>query len=306
MDNRRKLSEAVEELNRVTGLSLAAEEVPEEDAEETASKIALLTAAYRERYDRTAFMRRLLKGMVPDEDLHSYAARFHVAESLRRRVYVIECEEHGKDAARVIRSMFLTRAGDLFVEMDDHRMILMKTESDRDSSESAAALAYTIVDTLNTEVMIPARVGLGMPSGNLSLISEAYRQAVISLEIGRIFYGDEYVLFYDGLGIGRLIHDLPEDSCRLFLKEVFSSGSPDDLDEETIGIINAFFENNLNISETARSLYIHRNTLVYRLEKLCGQTGLDLRVFEDALKLKLAMMISDRLRAGCQEGVITR
>ena len=303
MDARKKLSDVLGELNRVTGLSLRADEVPEEDAAEAAGRIASLVAAYRERYDKTAFVRRLLKGNIAEEDLYSYTSRFHIADGGRRRVYVIECDAQGRsDAARVIRSMYVTRSGDLFTETDDTKMALIKSEQERDTEESALSLAHTIVDMLNTEVMLRARVGFGMTAARLTELPEAYRQACLSLEIGSVFYGGENVLSYGGLGIGRLIHDLPEESCRLYLKEVFEGGGPEDLDEETVGIINAFFDNNLNISETARSLYVHRNTLVYRLEKLCAQTGLDLRVFDDALKLKLAMMISDRLEAE-QSGV---
>ena len=172
----------------------------------------------------------------------------------------------------------------------------MKSISDKETEDSLVSDAHTMVDMLSMEAMISARVGISQSAEVLGDLPEAFQNAVLSLRIGNMFYSSEPVLLYSRLGIGRLIHDLPEASCRMFMREVFGDISPDDFDEETTSIINAFFENNLNISETARQLYVHRNTLVYRLEKLHQLTGLDLRVFDEAMALKLAMMIAERIK----------
>ena len=122
-------------------------------------------------------------------------------------------------------------------------------------------------------------------------VSRSYKEAALALDVGKIFFREHRVIAYSVLGIGRLIYQLPIPLCKMFIKEIFKEKSPNDFDEETITTINKFFENNLNVSETSRQLYIHRNTLVYRLDKLQKSTGLDLRVFEDAITFKIALMV---------------
>ncbi len=292
------INRTLEELRKVTGLSLTLDGEEDGIAEDAAEKIAMLTAAWREKYDRTNFLRNLLYGNISEADLYAAASRFHIQENGRRLLYVIECRGgSAEEAGRIIRQMFVLRTGDQFAVLDENRMILIKSLAARDDDGKLMSEAHTMVDMLNMEAMISARVGYSAPIESLKDMPAAFREAVLSLEIGRIFYSSGTVFRYDRLGIGRLVYDLPEESCRLFLKELFGDSSPDDFDEETVSIINAFFENNLNISETARQLYIHRNTLVYRLEKLHQATGLDLRNLDDAIALKLGMMISRCMKA---------
>jgi carbohydrate diacid regulator len=152
-------------------------------------------------------------------------------------------------------------------------------------------MASTILDMLNTEAMTRAHVAYGTIVNELKEVSRSYKEAKMALEVGKIFYSDKKVIAYSNLGIGRLIYQLPLPLCRMFIKEIFEGKNPDDFDEETLTTINKFFENSLNVSETSRQLYIHRNTLVYRLDKLQKTTGLDLRVFEDAITFKIALMV---------------
>ena len=149
---------------------------------------------------------------------------------------------------------------------------------------------------MNTEAMVNVRVSYGSLTDKLQQITSAYQEAKIAMEVGRIFYVEKEVLAYQELGIGRLIHQLPESLCEMFLKEVFDEQEENIFDEEILSTVNQFFENNLNISETARQLYVHRNTLVHRLERIQKLTGLDVRMFEDALTLKIALMVSDQVK----------
>ena len=151
--------------------------------------------------------------------------------------------------------------------------------------------ANVIVDMLNTEAMSQVHVAYGTIVNEIKEVSRSYKEAKMALDVGKIFYSDQNVVAYSNLGIGRLIYQLPLPLCRMFIKEIFEGRSPDDFDEETLTTINKFFENSLNVSETSRQLYIHRNTLVYRLDKLQKSTGLDLRVFEDAITFKIALMV---------------
>ena len=303
MQEQNELTRPLAELKKLTGLPFElrdGEEIPEDAAE----KITMLLAAWKEKYDRTNFLRNLLYGNLLEADLYAAASRFHIAEHGRRLLYVIDLKsESALEAERILKQMPVMRSGDQLAVLDGKRMILLKSLAQKDKEEELLGTARTMVDMLSMEAMISARVGYSAPIDNLRQLPEAFQNALLALEIGRIFYGSDTVVRYDKLGIGRLIHSLPEKSCRLFLAEVFGDGSPDDFDEETRGIIEAFFENNLNISETARQLYVHRNTLVYRLEKLHMTLGLDLRSFDDAVVLKLAMMIAGCMRA--KEGAKT-
>ena len=152
-------------------------------------------------------------------------------------------------------------------------------------------IAVTILDMLNTEAMSQVHIAYGTIVSEIKDVSRSYKEAKMALDVGKIFYANRNVVAYSNLGIGRLIYQLPIRLCKMFIKEIFGSISVDDFDEETVVTINKFFENNLNVSETARQLYIHRNTLVYRLDKIQKETGLDLRVFEDAITFKIALMV---------------
>ena len=151
--------------------------------------------------------------------------------------------------------------------------------------------AQVIVDMLNTEAMARVRVAFGTIIKDIKEVSRSYKEAKMALDVGKSFYSDKKVMAYSNLGIGRLIYQLPLPLCKMFIKEIFDANTPDNFDEETLTTINKFFENNLTVSETSRQLYIHRNTLVYRLDKLQKSTGLDLRVFEDAITFKIALMV---------------
>ena len=297
MEQSQNIAKLLEDLKKASGLSLQLADTEDGIPENAEEKLSQLAAAWREKYDRNSFLRNLLCGTYSGADLYTAAARFHIPEHRRRVLFVIELKSgNSEDAVRVLRQMFVLRSGDQFFILDEKRIVLMKSISDKETEDSLVSEAHTMVDMLSMEAMISARVGISQPAEVLGDLPEAFQNAVLSLRIGNMFYSSEPVLLYSRLGIGRLIHDLPEASCRMFMREVFGDISPDDFDEETTSIINAFFENNLNISETARQLYVHRNTLVYRLEKLHQLTGLDLRVFDEAMALKLAMMIAERIK----------
>lgn len=296
MSAEENISRSLAELCRLTGLKLSFSQETD-DPEDVAEKLAMLTAAYREKYDRSNFIRNLLGGNVQDADIYAAASKFHIVENGRRAVFVIDCENNSAEKAeKILKALFLSGSGDLQAVLDARRAVLIRSLKKSEGGEELNSLARMIVDMLNAEAMIRVRVGYGRITESLREMPGAFREALLSLEIGRIFYSSETVLCYMKLGIGRLIHSIPESEARLYIRELFGDGNPDDFDEETKSIIDAFFENNLNIAETARQLYVHRNTLVYRLEKMHQMTGFDLRNFDDAVALKIAMMIMRSLK----------
>ena len=213
-------------------------------------------------------------------------------DDVRRVVFMVETKmEKDISAQETVKSLFASRPKDFITAVDEKSIIIVKELKDTDTFEDMNQTARMLVDMLNAEAMSQVRVSYGNPVNEIKSVSRSYKEAKMALEVGKIFYADKNVVPYNNLGIGRLIYQLPIPLCEMFMTEVFGENLPDTFDEETLTTINKFFENNLNVSETSRQLYVHRNTLVYRLEKLEKSTGLDIRKFDDALTFKIAMMV---------------
>ena len=261
------------------------------------SQIQNLMVAYKERFDRSGFFQNLLLDNLLLVDIHNRATKLHIEAEKKRLVYLIETRtDKDNVAGELLKSIFIPQAGDYIVSIDEHSIVLIKELSDKAGKEEIEEVAHTIVDMLNTEAMLNVRVAYGIPVNELKDVSKSYKEAKMALEVGSIFYDYKRVISYEMLGIGRLIYQLPQNLCRIFIKEIYGDISPDDIDEEILTTVNKFLENNLNVSETSRQLYIHRNTLVYRIEKLQKAIGLDMRVFDDALTFKIAMMVIEYLK----------
>ena len=252
-----------------------------------------LLVAYKERYDKDNFIKNLLLDNLLLVDIYNRAKKLHIETSVRRVVFIIETKnERDNNALETVRGLFASnKSRDFVTAVDEKNIIMVKELKMSDGYEEMEQVARTILDMLNTEAMISARVAYGTIINEIKEVSRSYKEAKMALDVGKIFYSGKNIIAYANLGIGRLIYQLPMPLCRMFIKEIFDNRSPDDFDDETLTTIYKFFENNLNVSETARQLYIHRNTLVYRLDKIQKATGLDLRVFEDAITFKIALMV---------------
>lgn len=269
------------------------------DSEEvyTIGKIAVfqiqtLLVAYKERYDKDNFIKNLLLDNLLLVDIFNRAKKLHIEMNVRRVVYIIETsKEKDNGALETVRSMFAGGNKDFITVVDEKNIILVKEVSENETYDDLDKTARVIVDMLNTEAMARVHVAYGTIIRDIKEVSRSYKEAKMALDVGKIFYNDCNVMAYSNLGIGRLIYQLPMPLCKMFIKEIFNDKTPDQFDEETLTTINKFFENNLNVSETSRQLFIHRNTLVYRLDKLQKSTGLDLRVFEDAITFRIALMV---------------
>lgn len=255
-------------------------------------QVESLLTAYTEKTDKNSFMQNLLLDRYSQVEAFNKAARLHITPSARRAVFLVETKQHkDENALATIRNIFSARTRDFITALDDSGIIVVRELQSTESYEELEGIACMLVDMLNTEAMTSAWVSYSNVADDIMELSDAYKEARTALEVGKIFYADKNVFGYNRLGIGRLIYQLPIPLCKMFIREIFEGKSPDDFDEETLTTINKFFENNLNVSETSRQLYIHRNTLVYRLDKLQKSTGLDLRVFEDAITFKIALMV---------------
>lgn len=261
------------------------------------SQLQHLIVAYKERYDRNNFFQNLLLDNMLLVDIYNRAKKLHIEASVRRAVFLIETDKE-KDSAttELLNGMFSPQVGDYITAVDESSVILIKELEADDDYVKLDQVANTIVDMMNMEAMMNVRVAYGTIVSELKEVSKSYKEAKMALDVGKIFYAEKKVTAYNTLGIGRLIYQLPINLCRIFIDEIFGSNVPSELDEETLTTINKFFENNLNVSETSRQLYVHRNTLVYRIEKLEATTGLDIRTFEDALTFKIALMVVNYMK----------
>ena len=196
----------------------------------------------------------------------------------------------------LLGSLYSPQSGDFITAVDESNVILIKSLEPGEGYEAVEQTANTIVDMMNTEAMMNVRVAYGSIVQELKDVSKSYKEASMALDVGKIFYVEKKVNAYGRLGIGRLIYQLPVNLCKIYIDEIFGENDPSDFDEETLTTVNKFFENNLNVSETSRQLFVHRNTLVYRLEKLQKSTGLDVRTFDDALTFKIAMMVVNYMK----------
>ncbi len=257
-----------------------------------AFQIQNLLVAYKERFDKDNFIKNLLLDNLLLVDIYNRAKKLHIETEARRVVYLIETKiEKDTNALETVRTLFAGKPKDFITAVDEKNIIIVKELKPTESYETLMNTAKVIVDMLNTEAMSKVHVAYGTIVNEIKDISRSYKEAKMALDVGKIFYGERKVVAYNNLGIGRLIYQLPMPLCKMFIREIFDGKSPDDFDEETLMTINKFFENSLNVSETSRQLYIHRNTLVYRLDKLQKSTNLDLRVFDDAITFKIALMV---------------
>ena len=258
-----------------------------------AFQIQNLLVAYKERFDKDNFIKNLLLDNLLLVDIYNRAKKLHIDTEVRRVIFIIETS-HEKDSAALdnVRNLLGGKSRDFITAVDEKNIIVVKELSDKDGNKELEKMAKEMLDTLQAEGGDEQiHIAYGTIVSDIKEVSKSYKEAKLALDVGKIFFGDKEVIAYSSLGIGRLIYQLPIPLCKMFIKEIFGGKSPDDFDEETLVTIDKFFENSLNVSETSRQLYIHRNTLVYRLDKLQKSTGLDLRVFEDAITFKIALMV---------------
>lgn len=261
------------------------------------SQISQLIVAYKERFDRNSFFQSLLLDNLLLVDVYNRAKKLHIAATVPRVVLVVEtAAEKDSMASEMLAGMFSPQSGDYITAVDESNVIVIKSLEEGEGYAEIDRIASTIVDMMNTEAMMNARVAYGTIVHELKDVSKSYKEATMALDVGKIFYVEKRVIAYGRLGIGRLIYQLPVNLCKIFIEEIFGEDGPMEFDEETLSTVNKFFENNLNVSETSRQLFVHRNTLVYRLEKLEKSTGLDVRTFDEALTFKIAMMVVNYMK----------
>lgn len=268
-------------------------------AEELAAMLAValgnIKNLYDEKYDKGSFIKNVMLDNILQSDIYIKGKELHFSDT-HRVVLLIKFYSHTDMLPyEIVQSMFPDKNTDYVINVDEQDIVLVKEVKDDEEAEDIEELARSIAQTLNSEFYSKVAIGISAVVSELKDLARAYKEARIALEVGKVFDTEKSIISYDNLGIGRLIYQLPTTLCEIFLQEVFKKGSLESLDRDTLDTVQRFFEYNLNVSETSRNLFVHRNTLVYRLEKIRKITGLDLRNFDQAITFKVALMVKKYL-----------
>lgn len=260
--------------------------------------LATIKQYYDEKYDRSNFIKNIILDNILPGDIYIKARELHFNNDVTRVVLLIRITERNDVSVfDVIQDLFPDKTKDFVINVNESDIALVKEVKNNIETKDLEKLARSIADSLGTEYYTHVIVGIGTAVESIKELAKSFREAQVSLEVGKVFDTEKTIVSYDNLGIARLIYQLPTTLCEMFLREIFKRGSIETLDHETLFTIQKFFENNLNVSETSRKLFVHRNTLVYRLEKIKKLTGLDLREFDDAIVFKVALMVKKYLDA---------
>lgn len=251
---------------------------------------------YEEKHDKSTFVKNIITDNIMPGDVYIRAKELHFQTEVPRAVFLVRQRGRADVAVvELLQSMFAEQQQDFVINVNETDIAVVRQVAPDTSGEELTRMAKTIEDRLKTELFARTTIGIGTVSEHLRELADSYKEAQVAIEVGKVFDTEKTVINYESLGIGRLIYQLPTTLCEIFLSEVFKKNSIDSLDQETLFTINMFFENSLNVSETSRKLFVHRNTLVYRLEKIKKLTGLDLREFDDAIIFKVALMVKKYL-----------
>ena len=247
---------------------------------------------YEEKHDRGTFVKNIIMDNILPGDIYIRAKELHFATDAPRAIFLIrQIGRNDVATVDVLSGMFPDKMQDFVISVNETDVAVVKQVPGNVTAEDLEKIACAMEDTLRNELYVKTVIGIGTVAMHLRELADAYKEAQTAIDVGKVFDTEKTVINYENLGIGRLIYQLPTTLCEIFLTEVFKKNSIDSLDQETLFTINKFFENNLNVSETSRKLFVHRNTLVYRLEKIKKLTGLDLRQFDHAIVFKVALMV---------------
>ena len=260
--------------------------------------LAEAKANYEEKYNKSTFVKNIVSDNILPGDVYVRAKELHFTTDTPRGVFLVrEVEKTDVACVEVLQNMFPDRQKDFIISISETDIVLIKELQPGFEQKDLFAIAASVEETLSSELLIKTVIGIGTPALHLRELAVRYKEAQTAIEVGKVFDTEKSIISYENLGIGRIIYQLPTTLCEMFLSEVFKKSPIESLDQETLYTINKFFENNLNVSETSRKLFVHRNTLVYRLEKIKKLTGLDLREFDHAIVFKVALMVKKYLNS---------
>ena len=291
-----ELNKAIQDLNKATGLQLQLADGQDEDT--VLQQVKSLTSAYREKYHKIHFLKSLLVGDISASDVSQRSHKFFIDAHEPRYLILIEMRKKEQDTViEVLKNIYTSRSKVFLIPVTESHIAILHPAKKLEQEQAMEQMCKLIIQTLGSEAYVSVTVSYSERLESLELMPEAFRQCAFALRVGKLFYSDQTIFSYVSLGVGRLIYELPRTVCDDFLYEVYGSELPTTDDEESMNVVAQFIRNNLNIAETARQLHMHRNTLIYRLEQIQKRTGLDLRIFEDAMTYHIATMVLNYVKS---------
>lgn len=296
MENK-NLQSALNELKRITGVSFHIDIDSSEEDSHTLEQLKALIAAYKEKNNRETILKKWITGSIETHELYHTAKRFHIPLTSARSLFLIESQEDFDDSVfTILKHAFPDNIQVWMIPMSLRQIVIVYTFSDEDAEKELLPTAFLIMDILNTEALIQVKISFSSIIHHLNELPSAYQETVLALNVGKIFYVDQNIYPYNQLGLGRLIYSLSPEQCTAYLREVLGTDSTSFFPPDMVHTITCFLNNNLNIAETTRQLHIHRNTLIYRIEQIEKETGLDIRQFHDAMTIKTVLLILNYLQ----------
>jgi carbohydrate diacid regulator len=294
MNNNQELDKALKELERITGLSLSVKITDENNLSETVSQLRALSNAYKEKNNKNLVIRKWMLGEISEVEFFDLAKKLHIPFEEKRVLYLITMQEHKREEiTTILRNMFPHNSNIWIISMTATSLVLLQSFHRKEPKPRKTA--YEILDTISSEALTQVKISYSEITSHLEELPRAYHQASFSMKVGETFYCDHFVYGHDHLGIGRLLYDVSPELCEDYiyenLKETLLTESSPVFQADMLHTVNCFLDNNLNIAETARQLHIHRNTLLYRLEQIEKETGLDIRQFNQAMTYKISSMV---------------
>ena len=294
----KKLDKSLRELKNLTGINLEVRVETPGELEHAHNQLQSLLLAYKEKHNLVDFLLSLIRSNGPVCDVSESAKKLYINPHLTRFMLLIDFKSPvTKATLEVLENLVDSNPKSFILPVDKHQLVLLKPVEESETKEDFLDICNMIVDTLSMEALVSVHISFSDSFNNLGSLGEIYRESVMALKVGKLFHSERRVYPNDKLGVGRLIGDIPIGTCKKFITEIFGSCSLELLDGETSNMVNAFIKNNLNIAETARQLHMHRNTLIFRLEKIEAATGLDLRKVEDTLTFQIATMVVNYIKS---------
>ena len=254
--------------------------------------------SYEEKHDKSTFIKNIISDNILPGDVYVRAKELHFSADVARVVFLIrQTDKTDVSAIEILQNLYPDRQRDFVLSITETDLVLIKEMPQSFESSELYAIAENIEQAMQRELGVHTVIGIGTTARHLRELASRYKEAQVAIDVGKVFDDSKSIIHYENLGLGRIIYQLPTTLCEMFLSEVFKKNPIESLDQETLFTINKFFENNLNVSETSRKLFVHRNTLVYRLEKIKKLTGLDLREFDHAIIFKVALMVKKYLNS---------
>ena len=294
MNYDQELKKSLNELKRITGLTFSVEVNDEDQIQDTIHQIHALSRAFKEKNNKDLVMKKWLTGSISEDEFLDLAKKMHIPNEENRVLYLIATEHADNDeVVTILKNMFPNNSNIWLIPISTSRLVLLY--SFYRIEPNLKETAYAILDTLNSEALAQVKVSYSEITPHLLDLPKAYQQACFSMSVGEVFYCEQSIFGHDNLGMGRLLYDIPDTLCKDYMKEnlkkPLTSYQSSAFESDMLHTVNCFLDNNLNIAETARQLHIHRNTLLYRLEQIDKETGLDIRQFNQAMIYKIASLI---------------